>query len=83
MRDNGHKKKQEVYTSYMETHFDYEDSQAVDEVSQGRCAIHAWRFSRLDYYIKSWATHFDLAADPALRMRLDRFSNLNNSVILK
>lgn len=40
MRDNGHKKKQEeVYTSYMETHFDYEDSQAVHEVSQRRCAI--------------------------------------------
>lgn len=42
-RDNGHKKRQEeVYTSYMETHFDYEDSQAVHEVhevSQRRCAI--------------------------------------------
>lgn len=36
-RDNGHKKKQEeVYTSYMGTHFDYEDSQAVHEVSQLR-----------------------------------------------
>lgn len=35
----GIKKREEVHTRYMETHFDCEDSQAMDQASQGRCDV--------------------------------------------
>lgn len=38
-RDNGHKLKQKVQTSYMEKLFNREDSQAVEQVSQGGCTV--------------------------------------------
>lgn len=39
-RDDGLTLKQEeVYTRYMEKHFNHEDSQAVDHVSQGTRAV--------------------------------------------
>lgn len=39
-RKNGYKLKQEdIQTRYMEKHFNQEDSQTVDEVSQRSCAV--------------------------------------------
>lgn len=35
----GIKKQEEVHTRSTETHFDHEDCQAVDQVSQGKYAI--------------------------------------------